>query len=316
MISGPTVSQPLGGAGLAARTGRPAPAPGQGVRPVVEARGEPQGGARFTGGGRGFIVDGGTLVAAQEEGNRPRKTAEEPAEEKKASPSELSEDERKEVRDLQKRDQEVRAHEAAHRRAGGRYASAAEFEFERGPDGKSYAVGGHVSISTSPVAGDAEATVDKMDMVRRAALAPADPSGADRSAAADATAKRNAARAEIAAAQAEDSKARFDDNVDVSGPGRPDEDTAADAVAPVADSETTEVSGRSEESGEAETAANDAASVAQGPTAADGFLGALSQGLGRVAGAALGGIDRLETGAGGAGDTARPAPRTGVDIRV
>jgi hypothetical protein len=48
------------------------------------------------------------------------------------------------------------------------------------PDGCDYALGGEVAIDTSAIAGDPEATLRKMEQIRRAALAPANPSGQDR----------------------------------------------------------------------------------------------------------------------------------------
>jgi hypothetical protein len=91
------------------------------------------------------------------------------------------------VQKLTQRDREVRAHEQAHIAAGGRYVvSGANYSFQRGPDGKLYAVGGEVSIDTSEVPGDPEATIRKMRQIRAAALAPADPSAQDRAVAAKA----------------------------------------------------------------------------------------------------------------------------------
>ena len=83
------------------------------------------------------------------------------------------------IRELAARDREVRAHEQAHNSVGGEYAGAAEYTYEVGPDGKRYAVGGEVSIDVSKVPGDPEATIEKADQVRRAALAPAEPSAQD-----------------------------------------------------------------------------------------------------------------------------------------
>jgi len=84
------------------------------------------------------------------------------------------------VAKLSARDAHVRAHEAAHMAAGGSLIrGGATYSFERGPDGKSYAVGGEVSIDTSPVSGNPRATITKMETVRAAALAPGDPSAAD-----------------------------------------------------------------------------------------------------------------------------------------
>jgi len=139
------------------------------------------------------LVSGGTLVAAQEAASVEKQAKPESP----AVGNELSETEREEVRDLKMRDREVRAHEQAHASVGGQFAGSPSYELERGPDGQSYAVGGHVSISTSPVPNDPKATVDKMDTVKRAALAPADPSSQDRRVAADAEAKKTAARAEL-----------------------------------------------------------------------------------------------------------------------
>jgi hypothetical protein len=102
-----------------------------------------------------------------------------------------------EVRQLQARDAEVRAHEQAHAAAGGTYAGAPSFGYERGPDGRSYAVSGEVPIDVSAIAGDPEATIIKMQQVKRAALAPANPSNADRSIAATADAQIMAARSEL-----------------------------------------------------------------------------------------------------------------------
>ncbi len=111
-------------------------------------------------------------------------------------PDGLTEAERKEVQKLKQRDREVRAHEAAHKAAGGSIAGAPSFETTTGPDGRSYAVAGEVSIDTSPVPNNPEATIRKMEIVRRAALAPSQPSGQDRQVAADAAAKIQQARIE------------------------------------------------------------------------------------------------------------------------
>lgn len=114
-------------------------------------------------------------------------------------PNQLTEEEQKVVRELQQRDQEVRRHEAAHAAAGGQYAGAPTYTYQRGPDGRQYAVGGSVSIDTAPVKGDPEATLQKARQIRAAALAPADPSGQDKSVAAAASALERQAQAEIAA---------------------------------------------------------------------------------------------------------------------
>ncbi len=124
----------------------------------------------------------------------------------------LTKEERKEVAELKDRDREVRRHEQAHANAGGQFAGSPSYTFERGPDGRSYAVGGTTPIDVSPVSGDPQATVRKMQVVKRAALAPADPSPQDRRIAAQAEAQRLKAQAEAA---------RGDDD-EAAESGRPD----------------------------------------------------------------------------------------------
>lgn len=101
------------------------------------------------------------------------------------------------TRELAKRDREVRAHEQAHASIGGQYTSAPSYSYERGPDGRLYAVAGEVKIDTSPIPNDPQATLEKAEIIQRAALGVAEPSAADRAAAADARAMAAEARAEI-----------------------------------------------------------------------------------------------------------------------
>jgi len=97
-----------------------------------------------------------------------------------AGPDELTEEEEKEVGELEKRDREVRNHEQAHVAAAGAFVNGGiSYDYQIGPDDKRYAVGGEVSIDTSPIANDPEATIQKAQVVQQAALAPADPSGQD-----------------------------------------------------------------------------------------------------------------------------------------
>ncbi len=113
--------------------------------------------------------------------------------------AQLSDSDREKVKELKARDSEVRRHEQAHLAAAGGHATGgASYETERGPDGKQYAVGGHVGIDTSAVSGDPAATVRKAETVRRAALAPAEPSSQDQRVAAKATAMAAKARREMA----------------------------------------------------------------------------------------------------------------------
>ncbi|GEQ98554.1 hypothetical protein JCM17844_21910 [Iodidimonas gelatinilytica] len=120
-----------------------------------------------------------------------------------ALPDDLSAEEQAQVNELRARDREVRAHEAAHATAGAELAGQPQLEFETGPDGRQYAVAGEVSIDSGPIAGDPQASIDKLEKVVRAALAPAQPSSQDRAVAAQAQADLQAARAEAAALERE-----------------------------------------------------------------------------------------------------------------
>ncbi|NNJ91888.1 MAG: hypothetical protein HKP55_09450 [Gammaproteobacteria bacterium] len=114
------------------------------------------------------------------------------------------------IAELKRRDREVRAHEQAHRAAAGPYASAPTFTYQKGPDGKNYAVGGEVQIDTSPIPGDPEATKRKADQIRAAANAPASPSAQDRAVAADAASMAIKAQMEIASQRREENSQTID----------------------------------------------------------------------------------------------------------
>ncbi len=91
----------------------------------------------------------------------------------------LTEEEQEQVEELKQRDLEVRQHEQAHLAAAGSLATGgAQYEFQTGPDGKQYAIGGHVNIDTSP-GSNPQATIAKAKQIQRAATAPADPSPQD-----------------------------------------------------------------------------------------------------------------------------------------
>lgn len=118
---------------------------------------------------------------------------------------ELTEEEKKRVQELKQIDREVRAHEQAHLAAGaGLTRGGAQFEYERGPDRNQYAVAGEVKIDISPVKGDPRATIEKMQQVKRAALAPSDPSPQDRSVANRASRIEAQARAALREQRAEE----------------------------------------------------------------------------------------------------------------
>lgn len=120
----------------------------------------------------------------------------------------LNTEETRELEQLKSRDREVRAHESAHKNAAGSLArGGASFEYANGPDGRRYAVGGEVSIDVSKANGDPQATIAKAQTIRRAALAPAQPSSQDFSVAANAGQLEAEARAELATQESNDSTA-------------------------------------------------------------------------------------------------------------
>ena len=98
---------------------------------------------------------------------------------------------------LVERDLEVRKHEQAHQMAGGEHAGSPSYQFSHGPDGKRYATGGEVAIDIGAIPGDPAATLAKMQRVRAAALAPAEPSSQDLSVARAATVREAQARKEL-----------------------------------------------------------------------------------------------------------------------
>lgn len=103
---------------------------------------------------------------------------------------------KQQVQELKAQEQKVIAHEMAHKTAGGQYAGAVRYQYTTGPDRQSYIVGGEVSIDTSE-AKTPEETVQKMEQVKRAALAPADPSPQDYSVASAADGIEQKARYEM-----------------------------------------------------------------------------------------------------------------------
>ena len=118
-------------------------------------------------------------ISVRQDDSNAEKT-EKPLQSASLNTGELTSEEQKQVAELKAQDTNVRAHEAAHLAAAGPYAtSGASFTYETGPDGKKYAVGGEVSISTSPVKGNPQATLEKAQTIQRAALAPAQPSSQD-----------------------------------------------------------------------------------------------------------------------------------------
>lgn len=139
--------------------------------------------------------------------------------------------------ELQGRDREVRAHEAAHVAAGGQYVTGGpSYTYQRGPNGRFYAIGGEVSIDVSAIPSNPQATLDKAEVVQRAALAPAQPSPQDLRVASNAARLASRARVEIAIQQRELQQTQAASN----GNKETDESKGAEAntrsVAPVSSS--------------------------------------------------------------------------------
>lgn len=109
----------------------------------------------------------------------------------------LSEAERRMIDDLKKRDRAVRAHEQAHMAAGGTLVRGGPtYQYQTAPDGQRYAVGGEVSIGSAG-GKTPEETIARAQAIKAAALAPSDPSGADRAVAAKAAGMEAQARREL-----------------------------------------------------------------------------------------------------------------------
>lgn len=165
-------------------------------------------------GGANALASQPTTVPAGADSTESADASEGKAEAAKA-PGELSKAEEEQVQKLQQRDAEVRTHEQAHQATGGEHAGGASYSYQRGPDNRQYAVGGSVPIDVSPVADDPEATVQKAEKVRAAAMAPATPSGQDQQVAAKASQMASKARAEQAEEQMNPEKADDKDGLKV-----------------------------------------------------------------------------------------------------
>lgn len=137
-----------------------------------------------------------TTGAATEESETSKRESD--TEHKAKDSKQLAPEEEDLVERLADRDREVRTHEQAHMNAAGAYAQGGPtYTYQQGPDGKQYAVGGEVQIDTSPIPNDPEATIRKAQVVRAAALAPAEPSSQDKAVASAATKMQQAAQSEL-----------------------------------------------------------------------------------------------------------------------
>jgi hypothetical protein len=115
----------------------------------------------------------------------------------KTSQDELTQQEKEVVKKLEARDAEVKAHEAAHQAAAGGMAGAASYTYQKGPDGKMYAIGGEVPISMSSGSTPQE-TIEKARQVAAAAMAASNPSPQDYSVAASARVMEMKAQQQLA----------------------------------------------------------------------------------------------------------------------
>jgi hypothetical protein len=78
---------------------------------------------------------------------------------------------------FKKADANIRSHEQLHASIGHTTAPIS-YTYQKGPDGKMYAIGGHVKLDTS-LPKDPKAAAFKLDMLQKAASAPIDSSAAD-----------------------------------------------------------------------------------------------------------------------------------------
>ena len=159
-------------------------------------------------GGEQVAHDGEDATAAEQDGQAeaergtdtdgaPKQAGDKAKDRGPGEDEEPSEEEEREIRELQQEDRRVRAHEQAHLAAAGAYARGGiSYEYETGPNHQRYAVGGHVGIDTSEAETPAK-TVQKMQRVQAAAMAPADPSPADMRIAQKAMRKAREAQGEL-----------------------------------------------------------------------------------------------------------------------
>lgn len=125
-----------------------------------------------------------------------KETTEEKRNTQMVNGKELEPDEVQYVRELERIDRNVKAHEAAHIAAGGGVVSGgASYGYTRGPDGKMYAVSGEVPISMKK-GKTPEETIQNARQIVAAAMAPADPSPQDYKVAASAMQMESQARVE------------------------------------------------------------------------------------------------------------------------
>ena len=174
--------------------------PGQSPQPLTYEKPVPQAGQQLN-----------TQNDAAKDNGQDASAGKENAEDKQQQ-QQQQQAEQQQLTELKQRDAEVRAHEQAHASLGGQFANSPQYEYERGPDGRRYAVGGEVSIDISE-ASTPEETIRKAQQVKAAALAPAEPSAQDLRVATEATQIALEARSEIARNNAEEAQQAYNQAV-------------------------------------------------------------------------------------------------------
>ncbi len=150
-------------------------------------------------GSSGYLASLDLRVTPVKRNKQESDSSEEEKKQSSASGSESNEEDpavKTQIAKLQAVDTQVKTHEAAHQGAGGGLAGGASFTYTKGPDGKQYAVAGEVPIDMSEE-DTPEATIAKMEQVKAAALAPADPSPQDLKVASTAAVTAMKARLEL-----------------------------------------------------------------------------------------------------------------------
>lgn len=112
------------------------------------------------------------------------------------SNQELSPEEKKRVQELKQIERKVESHEQAHKSVGGQFAGAMTYSYTQGPDNQRYKTGGEVGISI-PSDDDPKKMIAQLMQVKRAALAPSNPSSQDIKVAGMVDGKLQAARAKL-----------------------------------------------------------------------------------------------------------------------
>lgn len=126
-----------------------------------------------------IISDKAKALYESDKSNIENKTSSEQQDNQPGFIKELTQGQKQQISELKARDLEVKVHEQAHiGAAAGLNTSAPSYEYETGPDGKRYAVGGEVNISFVE-SKDPASNIANAQKMKNAALAPAQPSGQD-----------------------------------------------------------------------------------------------------------------------------------------